>query len=257
MIKDWHWRASNGLILAAVILFVCSGSSALSQQPDSATIIRGVDASVKNRIDRLAGYTATEHYAVFRGHDQTHPAAEMVVKTTYRKETGKSYTIVSQTGSGFWRSEVLDRLLDNEKLMSKPGNVETALITSANYEMKPDAKGMERIDGRNCLLLDIAPRRKSQYLFRGLLWVDAKDFSIVQLKGTAGKSAFFLASAAEVTRQYTELDGLPMATHAAAVSGSVLLGQTVVKVDYSDYQMYMRSGSSNDTVESGRSSPSR
>lgn len=245
MVKLLRGRISHGGVTAA-LLFSWSCSFALSQQPDTATIIRGVDASVKNRIEHLAGYTVTEHYAVFRGHDETHPAAEMLVKTTYRKETGKSYTIVSQSGSGFWRSEVLDRLLDNEKLMSKPGNVETALITSANYEMKLDSNPMQLIDGRDCLLLDITPRRRSQYLFKGQLWVDAKDFAIVQLKGVAAKSAFFLTSAAEVSRQYTELDGLPMATHAAAVSGSALLGQTVVKVDYAGYQMELLPGSSTD-----------
>jgi len=67
--------------------------------------------------------------------------------------------------------------------------------------------------------------------------VDAGDYAIVQLKGTAAKSAVFLASAAEVSRQYAEKDGLPMATHANAVSGGTLLGRTVVKIDYSSYAM--------------------
>src|ERR1035438_2241921 len=69
------------------------------QQPDIATVVRGVDESVKNRIDRLAGYTVTEHYAVYRGKDEAHQAADMVVKTTYHRETGKSYEIVSQNGA--------------------------------------------------------------------------------------------------------------------------------------------------------------
>jgi hypothetical protein len=86
-------------------------------------------------------------------------------------------------------------------------------------------------------VLDITPRRSSQYLFKGMLWVDAKDFAIVQLKGAAAKSAVFFANAAEVSRQYVEIDGLPMATHVDAVSGSALLGRTVVKVDYSNYAM--------------------
>ena len=210
---------------------------AADQLPDIASIVRGVDGSVKNRIDRLAGYTVTEHYAVFRGKDEAHPAAEMMVKTAYRKQTGKSYNIISQSGAAIWRNEVLGTLLDNEKRMSQPGSVETALINSANYEMKLDANARERINGRDCLVLDITPRRSSPYLFRGKLWVSAEDFAIMQLEGTAAKSAFFLASAAEVSRQYDELSGLPMATHARAVSGSALLGKTVVKVDYSDYQL--------------------
>jgi len=61
-------------------------------------------------------------------------------------------------------------------------------------------------------------------------------------QGTAGKSALFIANAAEVTRQYDEVNTVPMATHAEAVSGSALLGQTVVKVDYSGYQMQLISG---------------
>jgi hypothetical protein len=231
-------------LLALLILPIGTSSTSFAQQPpDIIAIVRGVDASVKNRIDRLAGYTVTEHYALFRGKDETHPAAEMLVKTTYRKQTGKSYEIVSQSGSSFWRNEVLATLLDNEKHMSLPGNVEPALINSHNYEMKLDANAREQLNGRDCLILDINPRRTSQYLFNGKLWVDAQDFAIVQLKGTASKSAFFLASAADVVRQYDKINGLPMATHAQATSGSSLLGQTVIKIDYTNYQLDLVAGS--------------
>ncbi len=219
-----------------------SGRSAAQQPLDIGTVVRGVDASVKSRIDRLAGYTATEHYAVFRGKDEAHPAAEMLVKTTYNKQNGKSYEILSQSGSSLWRNEVLRTLLDNEKRMSQPGNVGAALIDSANYEMTLDAHPRDSLNGRECLVLDITPRRNSEYLFKGKLWVDAQDFAIVQLQGTASKSAFFLASAAEVSRQYEELDALPMATHAQAISGSALLGRTVVKIDYSNYQLQLVPG---------------
>jgi len=212
------------------------------QVPDLSAIVRGVDTSVKDRLDRLNSYTVTEHYAVFRGHDDAKPTAEMMVKTTYRKDTGKSYEILSQSGSSLWRNEVLKTLLENEQRMSQPGNVETALINSSNYEMKLDRNAAQMLNGRQCLVLDITPRRKSQYLFKGQLWVDAHDYAIVQLKGTAAKSAFFLANAAEVTRQYGEVNSLPMATHAEAVSGSSLLGQTVVKVDYNGYQIQLLAG---------------
>ncbi len=226
------------LVFLALSAFAPSRSIA-DQLPDVGSVVRGVDASVHSRIDRLAGYTVTEHYAVFRGKDEAHPSAEMLVKTTYTREIGKRYEIVSQSGSSLWRNEVLLTLLDNEKRMSQPGNVETALIDSTNYEMKLDASPRDRLNGRDCLVLDITPRHKSEYLFKGRIWVDAQDFAIVQLKGTASKSAFFLASAAEVSRQYDEMDALPMATHAQAVSGSALLGQTTVKIDYSNYQLQL------------------
>jgi len=241
MMKRWRLLLARHTLIFFSLLI--SGVAIAQQPPDIATIVRGVDGSVKNRIDRLAGYTVTEHYAVFRGKDELHPAAEMLVKTTYRKETGKNYEIESQSGSSIWRNEVLGTLLDNEKRMSKPGNVETALINSTNYDMTLDANSREQFNGRDCLVIDITPRHSSQYLFKGKIWVDAQDFAIIQLKGTASKSAFFLASAANVTRQYDKLSGLPMATHAQAISGSSLLGQTIVKIDYTNYQLDVVAGS--------------
>ncbi len=234
-----RWRVFDAQHLRVFLIIPLLASNLIfaQQLPDITTIVRGVDASVKNRIDHLAAYTVTEHYAVFRGNDETHSAAEMLVKTTYRRQTGKSYEIVSQSGSTFWRNEVLATLLDNEKHMSMPGNVETALINSANYEMTLDANAREQLNGRDCLVLDINPKRTSQFLFKGKVWVDARDFAIVLLKGRASKSAFFLASAAEVTRQYDQVSGLPMAIHAQATSASSLLGQTVVKIDYANYQL--------------------
>jgi hypothetical protein len=230
-------HGSGAVRVAIALLFAWAAALPAQQAPDLATVVRGVDSSVKNRIEKLGGYTVTEHYAVFRGQGATKQVADMVVRTTYRKESGKSYEIRSQSGSSFWRNEVLDRLLENERLMNKPGNVETALLNSSNYEMALDRNAIQELNGRRCLVLDIVPRRNSQYLFKGLLWVDAADYGIVRLKGTAAKSAFFLASAAEVTRQYSEISDLPMATHAEAVSGGSLLGQTVVKIDYSDYKL--------------------
>ena len=216
---------------------------------DDAAVIRGVDASVKTRMQSVSGYTVTEHYAVFRGQDEAHPAAEMLVKTVYARDAGKSFTILSQSGSSLLRSEVLGTLLANEKRMSQPGNVGAALIDSENYQMKIALNSRQQLEGRDCLVVELTPRRNSPFLFRGTLWVDATDYSIVQLKGTAAKSPFFLTNAAHVTRQYANVNGFPMATHAMAVSSSTLLGQTIVKIDYKDYQIDIRpSGDRNASV---------
>ena len=81
---------------------------------------------------------------------------------------------MSQSGAAVWRNEVLGTLLDNEKRMSQPGNVGTALINSSNYDMKLDAMPGSSLNGRDCVVLDITPRHNSQYLFKGKLWVDAQ-----------------------------------------------------------------------------------
>jgi hypothetical protein len=96
------------------------------------------------------------------------------------------------------------------------------------------------VDGRSCMAVAIRPRRASQYLLNGTVWVDAEDGAIVQLAGVTAKSPSMFAGASQVFRQYTMIDGFPMATHARAVSNSWLVGQTTIKIDYTGYQLQVR-----------------
>ena len=227
-------------VLMSFAFLGCTGAVPLvAQQPGDLAVARGVDASVRARIDNLEGYTVTEHYTVFRGQAESNLAAEMTVRTVYRKGSGKSYTILSQKGSSLLGNKVLGILLDNEKRMSQPDNVETVLIDSANYEMKLAPDAHQQLDGRECLVIELTPRRSSPFLFKGTLWVDARDYAIVQLQGTAVKSPLFLVSPSQVSRQYATMSGLPMATH-ATISKSSPLGLTVIKIDYTGYQIELR-----------------
>jgi hypothetical protein len=222
-------------------LLVAATGQALvcAQPPDQATVIRGVDAAVMARVHGIAGYTVTEHYAVFHGQDEVHAVAERTVKTTYRPESGKSYQILSQSGSALIRGLGLDPLMESERNINLPGNVARSWITSANYAMvlKPQT---QQVDGRTCLELAINPRRKAPNLIVGTLWVDAKDFTIVRLEGVASKSPSVLAGVTHMTRQYASMDGFSMATHARAESSTFLYGRTVLTIDYSGYQVEVR-----------------
>jgi hypothetical protein len=233
MIASSKVRILSGFLVALLALPGISLVQAAT--PDEAAVIRVVDAAVKARLDGIAGYTVTEHYAVYRGGDETTPAAEMTVKTTYQQTTGKSYQILSETGSSVLRKYVLDTLLENEKRINEPGNRESSWITSANYRMKLQPGGLQRMDGRDCYVLSIDPKEKAPNLIIGSISVDSKDGSIVQLQGTASKSPSMFTGPAQVMRHYVNIDGFAEATHARAVSDSHLLGQTVVTIDYRDY----------------------
>jgi hypothetical protein len=164
----------------------------------------------------------------------------MTVQTLYRQGSGKSYTILSESGSEFIRNHVLRTLLDNEKNLNLPGIVEHSWFTSANYEMQLKPGGIQLLDGRECLAVAITPRRKAPNLIVGTLWVDAKDGSIVQIAGTASQSPSIFTGPAQVMRHYATVSGYAMATQARAVSNSFLLGRTTVTIDYRDYQIQLR-----------------
>jgi hypothetical protein len=147
---------------------------------------------------------------------------------------------VDQSGSALVRKLVLGTILDNEKKLSAPEVQKDAWIDSANYEMKLHPGGAQLLDAQNCYVLDLTPRRKSPYLIVGTVWVDAKDGSIVRLKGTGASSSSVFTGPTQVLRQYVMVDGYAQATQVRAVSDSKLLGQTVVTIDYTDYKMELR-----------------
>jgi hypothetical protein len=233
------WAQTGAARMIAVACFSAGLGVVISaaQQPDPASVIARVDAAVKARVDHIASYTVTEHYAVFRGKDETNPAAEMTVRTEYRKETGKSYTTLSESGSGFILKHVLGAILDREKEINLPGIREHSWLISANYEMKLKPGGVLRQDGTDCLALDISPRHKSPNLIEGTIWVDAKDGSIVRLEGSTSESPSIFTGPSQLMRQYAIVNGFGMATHARAVSDSFLLGRTVITIDYQNYQI--------------------
>jgi len=236
--QPFHREPFDFKHICAFLLFGVLAVAPLHSQPDAnAEILQKIDASVHAREEGLLGYTVNERYTVFRNHDESHPVAEMMVRTTYQKDVGKSFSIVSESGSELLR-KALELILDNERRLTQPANRASAVIASANYEMS--VKESAVIDGRNCIAVALKPRRASEYVMNGTVWVDALDGSIVQLEGITARSPSIFAGASQVFRQYTMMDGFPVATHARAVSNSWLVGQTVITIDYTDYAMQLR-----------------
>jgi len=162
------------------------------------------------------------------------------VRDTYKKGVGKEYTVLSESGSSIILRFGLKPQLENERTINLPGNVEKSWFTSANYEMKLKSGGMQRINGRDCYALAITPKAAAPNLIIGTLWADAKDGSLIQIKGVASKSPSAFMGATHLMRQYTNISGFAMALHARAESNSMIFGRTVVTIDYSNYQLQLR-----------------
>lgn len=221
------------------VLLCCASSHLVAQAPTEQEVIRRIDQAVQDRVAHVAEFTDVEHYTVYRGSDLVNPAAQMTVKVTYRKDIGKSYQILSQSGSGLIRKFGLTPLLENEKTINLPGNVERSWFTSANYTMRLKRGGLRKVNGRACYALAITPKRKASNMIDGTLWVDAKTFAIAQIDGVASKNPSIWSGATHMMRQYADVQGFPMATHARAESKSNLFGRTVVTIEYRDYKLQL------------------
>ena len=237
--KSVFFRMS--LILVAVLagggsLAAQQGGVAAAGQPlQNDEAIQRIDAAVKLRTDSIAGYTVQELYSIYRN-GEANPSAQVMVKTVYNRETGKEYTPVSATGSSMLRSLVIDKVLTTEKEMAKAVNHGKVAVTSANYEMHLHPEH-EAINGRDCIVMDMKARRKESSLLNGKGWFDAGDFTLVRLAGSPAQSVSMFAGDMAGERNYGRIGGFSMAEHSEMKTHNFMLGNTVMKIDYSDYKI--------------------
>jgi hypothetical protein len=252
------------LRLCALLAFGCSGVSAFALSPQASAVttqsgsaqantvpagatpvlsqeevIRGIDAAVDHRSRMVSSYTVQELYSIYRN-NEAKPSVEVTVNTVYTRATGKDYTTVAVTGSSLLRSAVVDKVIANEKEMAKASNRESVAITSANYEMTL-LPGVVLQNGHTCVRIKLKARRKIPYLFNGMAWFDATDFTLVHIEGGPAASPSFFAGTTNGVRDYSKVDGFSMAQHAELHSHSFLFGDTVMKIDYSNYQIQTES----------------
>ena len=219
----------------------CAGlaTAAARAQAAGAAVYSEIDTAVQHRVRHVAAFTDVEKYDVYRGDDESKPVAEITVRATYRRGVGRSYQILSQSGSDLVRRFGLIPLLKHEEQLSQPGNMEHAWFTSENYEMKLKSDKVEPLNGRACYEVAITPKHKAPNAIDGTLWVDARDFSIVKVEGVASRRPSMLAGTTRMMREYRNVNGFPMATRARAVSDGHFIGRTVVTIQYSDYQLVL------------------
>jgi hypothetical protein len=214
-------------------LYICNDLQARDQQQD---LIRRIDALELSRETNLAGYTVTEYYTVRNSHFSR--PAYATVETTYKRGEGKTYKILSRSGPSLLANRVMDRLLHEESEMSRGRVREQAIITSANYDMK--VIGREPVDGRTCDVIELIPKRRSPYLLRGRMWVDAADTMVVKIEGSPSASGSLFEGRPHVVREYKNINGLALAQRVRAASSSFLFGKSTVDIEYRDYHVIVQ-----------------
>ena len=224
-----RWRSCA---LAASLPF-CTNLQISAQPPSEEVAIRAIDAAELRRETRLRGYNVTEHYSIKSS--RFHNSAEMTVTVEYRRDKGKTYQVISRSGSAMLQSRVFDRLLREEGEMSRGEARQQTLVNSRNYEMH--LKSEEIRAGRKTYVLDLTPRKASSHLLKGRAWIDAEDGTLMRIEGRPTASASFFAGRPMITREYEKAGDLSLAKSTFADSSSFFFGKTELHIEYSDYHI--------------------
>ena len=212
--------------------------SALSVWGDGAAdqerVIDGMIRAQSIRFEKFESYSRIQHYSVTTSRFGL--SAGLVARMHRDRVKGKSYEVISRTGSPVIQSHVFDPLLEAEVETSKQGGGE--LLTRENYTFQ--LVKQDTFAGRLCYVLETNPKRKDRRLLKGRIWVDAEDFGVVHVEGRPSDSLSFWVGRPLIVQDFIKVSGYWWAAKRRSFIDNIFLGKSELVVDYSDYQFETR-----------------
>ena len=187
------------------------------------------------RDQALHAYHATRTYQVEYHGFLGARSAEMVVGATYLSPGRKEFVIQSETGSKLIIDKVLKKLLAAEKEESRPKVERQFALTGANYRFT--LIGQENRSSGEAYVLEVEPRRKDRFLYRGRIWVDAGDFAVVRLKAEPAKNPSFWTRKADIDEVYAKVSDFWLPARNHSVTAIRLGGRAELTIEYTNYKI--------------------
>jgi len=232
-----RWTVVIGL-LAAPLLVAQQSLDTSSTTSIGKLHLDQVLANLEERnAQRAAALQELEGTRVYRMQYRGFPSdrdAEMVVKAKFHAPNSKDFTIVSETGSKFVIEHIFKKLLEEESEAIRDDRREMA-VTRENYNFtlagfEPDPAG-----GR--YVLDLVPKTKNKFLYRGKIWVDAKDFAVVRIEGEPVRNPSFWIKKTGIAHSYKKVDEFWLPAENRTESFIRLGGKATLSIEYQDYKI--------------------
>lgn len=198
-------------------------------------VARRLQEKNAQRAAALGQFNGTRVYRMqYFGFPGSHDA-EMVVKMSYQAPDSKQFTVVSQSGSKFIIDHVFKKLLEGEQEAANEENRRNTALSTDNYEFT--SAGYEATKDGAQYILNLLPKTKNKFLYRGKIWVDAKDFAVVRIEGEPAKNPSFWIKKTEVKHRYVKVNDfwLPAENHTESVIR--LGGRAILSIEYKDYKI--------------------
>ena len=238
-----RYRLSSLAVIAFLVAVGISPAQGLERASHEAMsadqIVSQMQRHNQMRADDLKHYQSIRHYEVrYKGLAKL--GASMVVEANYDAASGKSFRIVSQSGSGLLVDKVLKRLIETETEAGT--DQKSTALTPANYKFRLD--GIDSVAGRPAYVLDVDPLVPTKLLYRGKIWVDVADFAVAKIEAAPAKNPSFWISSTAIHHQYSKTAGFWLPEQNRSETKVRLGGTAVLTIDYGTYQVVSGSTSS-------------
>lgn len=229
--------------LAQAALLLLSGS-AVSTAPSAPAAVPALPLSkIVARIQQqsafqsheLESYDATRHYTIQYKGFGADIAAQMAVVVHFDQASGKSFRILSQSGSKLLCDKVLKKAVESEQEAARDKSA-TAL-SPANYRFAFSGTGV--LNGRPNYILTVEPLRPGKFLYRGKVWIDAADYQVARIEVQPAKNPSFWIAHSDIENTYSPTDGIWLPEHNRSQSKIRIGGTAVLTIDYGTYHVVL------------------
>jgi len=222
------------LILLFLRLPVVAQQATASVPLTADEVIRRVVDKNEERAKALESYSGLRSYHL-ECHCLSHKKADLVVRTDYQAPNKKEFTILSESGSGTVRDRVFKKLLEAEQESMREENQRRSAISPENYTFQ--LSEYQKTDTDEFYVLEAQPRTKNKFLFRGRIWVDAKDFAITRVEGEPAVNPSWWTLKTNFTRSYQKIGDFWLPKSNESETRVRMFGTAVLSVEYHDYQV--------------------
>ncbi len=235
-----HARKSEGRWFVPVLAFLIIGFPAIAQ-PEILSAPLSADEVIERvvqmndvRAKALEGYSSLRTYHL-ECHCLSHKKADMVVRTAYQAPNRKAFTIVSESGSGTVRRRVFKKLLEAEQESMRDENQQRSAVTPENYTFQ--ISDYQKTDTDEFYVLEAQPRRKNKFLFRGRIWVNARDFAITRVEGEPAVNPSWWTVKTDFQRSYQKIGDFWLPESNESTTKVRIFGTAVLTIKYREYQI--------------------
>jgi hypothetical protein len=235
------------LALSVTSASIAQEPSAPAQSPSEPSLL---ERFLSHRTEPVVRYRATRRLEA--ENKRFNVKGWMEVTTELSPETGFTWTVVDEGGSGYIRNKVLRKTLEGEAQAVRNNEPSKAALTEANYvfattapakspaarpvseddEDDESAPSMNGDSGAGQAKLFITPKRKDMLLVNGALVLAAADADLLSIEGRLAKTPSWWTRSVDVIRRYARVGGVRVPVSTESTANVRIAGRSAFKMTY-------------------------
>jgi hypothetical protein len=223
----WLANDFSKVTVIGLALCLCAAGQALPESnaapPPLSFIVQRLERT-QSQNRAAPAYVVTREYRLIDTRS-SRVSSQVIAQVQYLPPSQKAYVIQTRTGSG--RGEqVVKRILDHESEMSRR-NSQSASLNEMNYDFT--YMGTGSVEGNQCYVLGLQPKRRENELMVGQAWVDENTFQLRRIEGDMAKTPSWMLKKVHVRLDFADVSGTWLQTGMEAVADVRFVGSQTLQ----------------------------